>query len=269
MSVKQPLHVTAIPAFADNYLWLIHNQRHAVVVDPGDAAPVLAVLASKQLELVAILLTHHHADHAGGVPALIAHANVPANLPVYGPAGEKIAGVTHSLTENDVVSLPLLDLKLSVIDVPGHTAGHIAYVDHQRHNLFCGDTLFAGGCGRLFEGTAAQMTASLAKLAALPDETNVYCAHEYTVSNLQFAVAAEPGNTEVAGRLAREQARRARGEATVPSTIGLEKTSNPFLRYREAAIVRQLQTSGKLDGSDPVAAFAALREWKNSFRAER
>lgn len=263
MSVKQPLHVTAIAAFADNYLWLIHDQHHAVVVDPGDAAPVLAELAAQKLELVAILLTHHHADHAGGVPALLAHANVP----VYGPAGEKIPGVTHPLAENDVVSLPVLDLQLSVLDVPGHTAGHIAYVDHQRHNLFCGDTLFAGGCGRLFEGTAAQMTVSLAKLAALPDETRVYCAHEYTVSNLQFALAAEPGNGDVTDRLAREKAKRARGEATVPSTIGLEKTSNPFLRYREAAVVKQLQNSGKLEGSEPVAAFAALREWKNNFRA--
>lgn len=263
MSVKQPLHVTAIAAFSDNYLWLVHNQRQAVVVDPGDAAPVLAELASRQLELVAILLTHHHADHAGGVPALLSHANVP----VYGPAGEKIPGVTHMLSENDVVSIPLLDLELAVIDVPGHTAGHIAYVDHQRHNLFSGDTLFAGGCGRLFEGSPAQMTDSLAKLAALPDQTSVYCAHEYTVSNLQFALAVEPDNIDVANRLKREQARRARGEATVPSTIGLEKTSNPFLRYREAAVVRQLQECGRLDGDDPVAAFAALREWKNSFRA--
>ena len=262
MSVKQPLHVTAIAAFADNYLWLIHDQRHAVVVDPGDAAPVLAMLASKQLELVAILLTHHHADHAGGVPALLNHAKVP----VYGPAGEKIPGITHPLAENDVVSLPLLDLTMSVIDVPGHTAGHIAYVDPQRHNLFCGDTLFAGGCGRLFEGTPAQMTVSLAKLAALPDDTKVYCAHEYTVSNLLFAVAAEPDNVTLAKRLKHEQARRAVGEATVPSTIGIEKATNPFLRYRETGIVKQLQDKGKLQNSDPVAAFAALREWKNSFR---
>lgn len=266
MSIKQPLHVTAIAAFADNYLWLIHDQQHAVVVDPGDAAPVLAVLAAKKLELLAILLTHHHADHAGGVPALLAHANFPANFPVYGPAGEKITGVTHPLAENDVVSLPALDLTLSVIDVPGHTAGHIAYVDAQRQNLFCGDTLFAGGCGRLFEGTPAQMTTSLAKLAALPDDTKVYCAHEYTVSNLLFAVAAEPGNVKLAERLKHEQARRAVGEATVPSTIGIEKATNPFLRYRETGIVKQLQDKGKLQDSDPVAAFAALREWKNSFR---
>lgn len=262
MSVKQPLHLTAIAAFADNYLWLIHNDQHAVVVDPGDAAPVLAVLASKKLELVAILLTHHHADHAGGVPALLSHANVP----VYGPAGEKIPGVTQPLTENDVVSLPMLDITLSVIDVPGHTAGHIAYVDHQRLNLFCGDTLFAGGCGRLFEGTPAQMTVSLAKLATLPDATQVYCAHEYTVSNLQFARAAEPDNADIAARLTKEQARRAKGEATVPSSIGVEKATNPFLRYRESGILRQLQDSGKLQGNDPVATFAALREWKNVFR---
>ena len=262
MSVKPPLHVTAIAAFADNYLWLIHDQRYAVVVDPGDAAPILAMLASQKLELLAILLTHHHADHAGGVPALLNHAKVP----VYGPAGEKIAGVTQTLAESDVVSIPLLDLTLSVIDVPGHTAGHIAYVDIQRQNLFCGDTLFAGGCGRLFEGTPAQMMSSLAKLAALPDDTKVYCAHEYTVSNLLFAVAAEPGNLTLAQRLSHEQARRALGEATVPSTIRIEKATNPFLRSGETGIVKQLQDSGKLQGADPVAAFAALRKWKNNFR---
>ena len=181
MSVKQILSVTTIPAFADNYLWLIHDQHNAVVVDPGDAAPVLATLASHKLKLVAILLTHHHADHAGGVPALLKAFSVP----VYGPAGEKIAGVTHPLRETDTVTVPELGLHLSVIDVPGHTAGHIAYYAAQEQWLFCGDTLFAGGCGRLFEGTPAQMTVSLDKLAALPDATRVYCAHEYTVSNLR------------------------------------------------------------------------------------
>ncbi len=156
-----------------------------------------------------------------------------------------------------------------MLDVPGHTAGHIAYVAdiaHDQHWLFCGDTLFAGGCGRLFEGTPQQMTASLAKFAALPDDTAVYCAHEYTVSNLRFAVAAEPGNPAVAERLQREQQRRDRGESTVPSTIGVEKLTNPFLRYREPAVIATLQAAGRLDGDDAVAAFAALREWKNSFR---
>ncbi len=258
----QPLQVTAVPAFADNYLWLIHDHQHAAVVDPGDATPIEAALAARHLKLVAILLTHHHGDHAGGVPELLSRWQVP----VFGPAREKIAGITHPLTEGDMVTLPELSLSLSVLDVPGHTAGHIAYVAAEQHWLFCGDTLFAGGCGRLFEGTPAQMTTSLAKLSALPDDTRVYCAHEYTVSNLRFAAAAEPGNAALAQRLADAQAMRERGEATVPSTIALEKATNPFLRYREPGILRQLQAEGRLTDMEPVAAFAALREWKNSYR---
>lgn len=262
MSVKQLLSVTTIPAFADNYLWLIHNQHSAVVVDPGDATPVLATLTSHKLKLVAILLTHHHADHTGGVPALLKAFPVP----VYGPAGEKISGVTHPLAEADTVTMPALGLHLSVIDVPGHTAGHIAYYTAQEQWLFCGDTLFAGGCGRLFEGTPGQMTVSLDKLAALPDATQIYCAHEYTISNLRFACAAEPANPAVAVRLAFEQARRDKGEATVPSSIAVEKATNPFLRYRQPAITATLIAAGRLVHADPVSAFAALRKWKNSFR---
>lgn len=262
MPVKPSLQVTAIPAFADNYLWLIHDQQQAVVVDPGDAAPVEAMLHSKKLKLAAILLTHHHADHAGGVADLLKHRQ----LPVYGPAHEAIAGVTHPLSEDDVVHLPEPGITLRVLDVPGHTAGHIAYVDDDHHWLFCGDTLFAGGCGRLFEGTAAQMTQSLAKLVTLPEDCKVYCAHEYTVSNLRFAVAAEPENLALAERLKQAQACRERGESTVPSTIALEKQTNPFLRYQQAAIMQTLRDSGRLHTNEPVAAFAALREWKNSFR---
>ncbi len=262
MSVKPSLQVTAIPAFADNYLWLIHDQQHAAVVDPGDAAPVEAALASLNLKLDAILLTHHHGDHAGGVPELLTRWQVP----VYGPAREKISGLSHPLTEGDAVVLPSLGLTLSVLDVPGHTAGHIAYVTAEQRWLFCGDTLFAGGCGRLFEGTPAQMAVSLAKLAALPDDTKVYCAHEYTVSNLRFAVAAEPGNPAVTSRLEQAQQARERGEFTVPSSVGEEKKTNPFLRCREPAVLHTLQQTGRLQGDDPVDAFGALREWKNSFR---
>lgn len=262
MSVGHSLQVTAIPAFNDNYLWLIHDQAHAVIVDPGDAAAVEAALAQYQLKLAAILLTHHHADHAGGVMGLLNHWQVP----VYGPAGEQIPGINHPLRENDQVTLSSPSLQLSVLDVPGHTAGHIAYVVKDEGWLFCGDTLFAGGCGRLFEGTAGQMTQSLEKLAALPDHTKVYCAHEYTVSNLRFAVAAEPDNSDTAQRLSDAQALRNRGVATVPSTIGEEKRTNPFLRYREKSIADVLRSSGRLQNEDPVAVFAALREWKNVFR---
>jgi hydroxyacylglutathione hydrolase len=262
MSVNRSLQVTAIPAFADNYLWLIHNELHAVVVDPGDAGSINEALDSRQLTLVAILLTHHHADHVGGVGQLLNRWNVP----VYGPAKEKITGVNHSLSENDSVNFAQLGLTLHVLDVPGHTAGHIAYVEHDQHWLFCGDTLFAGGCGRLFEGTAEQMTQSLAKFTVLADDFKVYCAHEYTVSNLRFAVAVEPNNTALSTRLSSAQVARDRGESTVPSTLGEEKQTNPFLRYDQPAIIQTLREMGKLNSDEPVAAFAALREWKNSFR---
>jgi hydroxyacylglutathione hydrolase len=186
MSVKASLQVTAIPAFADNYLWLIHDGHHAVVVDPGDAAPVEKALSSGQLTLAAIVLTHHHGDHAGGVAELLRERDIP----VYGPANEKIAGVTHRVSEGDTLLLTTPTITFSVLDVPGHTAGHVAYVDHQHGWLFCGDTLFAGGCGRLFEGTAEQMTQSLAKLSALPDTMKVYCAHEYTCNSRKQHVSA-------------------------------------------------------------------------------
>ncbi len=256
------LTILTVPAFDDNYLWLIHDGRNAAAVDPGDAAPIMAALAAHDLSLVAILLTHHHADHIGGVPRLLAHANVP----VFGPAHDNIGAVTRPLIEGDTATIPELDLSLSVLDVPGHTSGHIAYVAHGHPWLFCGDTLFAGGCGRLFEGTPAQMSASLDKLASLPDTTHVYCAHEYTLANLRFARAADPTNAALAERLEREQAKRARGEPTVPSTIGLEKATNPFLRYRDDAVLNQLIAENRVNTKEPIAAFAALREWKNSYR---
>lgn len=257
------LSVLTVPAFDDNYLWLIHDGVHAAAVDPGAAAPILAALDAHNLSLVAILLTHHHADHVGGVQSLLQRFKVP----VFGPRRESIAGITQALEEGDTADLPELGLSLSILDVPGHTRGHIAYVAPQQHWLFCGDTLFAGGCGRLFEGTPAQMTRSLAKLAALPDATQVYCAHEYTLANLRFAHEVEPGNAALAARIRAEQDKRAQDRPTVPSTIGMEKSTNPFLRYREPAIVQRLIAAGRLAaGQEPVAAFAALREWKNNYQ---
>ncbi len=263
-SSPQALSVLTVPAFDDNYLWLIHDGVNAAVVDPGDAGPVREALRAHGLALTCILLTHHHADHIGGVASLLAEWSVP----VYGPRNDGIPVITHALGEGDRVRVDGLDLELSVLDVPGHTLGHIAYVRSTpgAHWLFCGDTLFGGGCGRLFEGTPAQMTGSLGKLAALPDDTLVYCAHEYTVSNLKFAQAVEPDNQGLALRMRDASEKRGTRLPTVPSTIGLEKGTNPFLRYTEPAIVRSLVEAGRLqEGAPPVEAFAALREWKNVF----
>ena len=198
----------AVPALKDNYLWLVHDGVNAAAVDPGDSGPILDALAAHRLTLTAILLTHHHAEHIGGVPQLLRHAPVP----VFGPRNDHIAVVTAPLGEGDRVAVPGLALTLRVLDVPGHTKGHIAYVrDSGEPWLFCGDTLFAGGCGRIFEGTPAQMAESLGKLAALPAQTKVYCAHEYTLANLHFASAVEPGNLQLRDRLASDSAGRAVG----------------------------------------------------------
>ena len=256
------MNLTALPAFADNYIWMLTIGAQALVVDPGEAEPVQAALDAQGLQLAGILVTHHHADHVGGVDALR-----PRLLgPVYGPARERIPMPFEPLAAGDRVQL--LGLDFEVIEVPGHTAGHIAYLHRplgQAPILFCGDTLFSAGCGRLFEGTPAQMHASLQQLAALPGHTRVCCTHEYTLSNLRFAAAVEPGNAAIASHTAWCEGERAAGRPTLPSTIARELTINPFLRCGQAEVAASARAHGAAS-NEPAAVFAALREWKNQFR---
>ena len=253
-----------LPAFTDNYIWTLRDERHAWVVDPGDAEPVLHWLAAEGLTLQGILLTHHHADHTGGVPALCDATQVP----VYGPAGETLPQGVQRLREGDTVRV--FDLTFSVMAVPGHTAGHIAYYAEPAGEaplLFCGDTLFSAGCGRLFEGTPAQMLHSLDRLAALPPTTRVCCTHEYTLSNLRFAAAVEPGNTTRADHQSWCMAQREAGRPTLPSRIALERQINPFLRSREPSVRQAIQLQdAPAAQNDDAAWFAALRRWKDGFR---
>ncbi len=256
------VRIHAVPAFQDNYLWVLEDGRRAAAVDPGDAAPIQRFLDEHGLELSAILATHHHGDHIGGVPALVERWKCP----VFGPAHDGIDGLTRALAEGDAIEVPGLGYALEVLDVPGHTAGHIAYVHGGADPVvFCGDTLFACGCGRLFEGTPAQMARSLAKLAALPPATRAYCAHEYTLSNIRFAEAVEPGNEKLALRKRRDTAKRERGEPTVPSTVAEERATNPFLRCAEREVVASAERHAGRTLPNAVEVFAELREWKNRF----
>ncbi|WP_180683483.1 hydroxyacylglutathione hydrolase [Tepidicella baoligensis] len=251
-----------IAAFTDNYIWALHDGTQAFVVDPGDAAPVTAWLQAQGLALAGILITHHHADHTGGVAELMASTRAPA----WGPAYETLPDGVQRLSGGEQVTL--LDLTFDVIDVPGHTAGHIAYfcpdVDG-KPLLFCGDTLFSGGCGRLFEGTPAQMLASLDRLAALPGPTRVCCTHEYTLANLRFAQAVEPHNEALAQYHRWCQAERDAGRPTLPSHLDRERAINPFLRSREPSVRSALSQQGPLPADD-AGVFGALRAWKDRFR---
>ena len=256
------LTIQPICAFSDNYIWLIFDQdsRQAFVEDPGDATPVLAALRAQQLDLAGILITHHHFDHVGGLEQLCAAFN-PV---VYGPRNPAISGLSQTLGAGDQIEV--LGDEFSILEVPGHTLDHIAYFHRgEEPVLFCGDTLFAGGCGRLFEGNPPMMHASLQTLAALPSATRVYCAHEYTLANLAFARAVEPDNAALIRRIAAAESARARNEPTVPSNIALELDTNPFMRCAQPELLAALRAQGKLEGQSAVEVFATVRGWKDNF----
>ncbi len=261
------LDVLHADAFEDNYIWIAtgdrpegNDPRPAVIVDPGDADPVLRMVQRERLTPVAILCTHHHPDHVGGVKDLVHQFPIP----VYGPANESIAAVDHPLRNGDTVTVEALGLRLHVLEVPGHTRGHIAY--HGSGLLFCGDTLFSAGCGRLFEGTADQMFQSLARLAALDDDTAVYCAHEYTAANLRFARAVEPDNRDIADYAATVAELNREGEPSLPSSIGYERRVNPFLRTSEPTVRAAAEQHSGTKLAQAQEVFATLRRWKDGFR---
>ncbi|HXH54385.1 MAG TPA: hydroxyacylglutathione hydrolase [Gammaproteobacteria bacterium] len=257
------LKIVRISAFKDNYIWLLVNTKtnSGVVVDPGDAKPVLEVLRANNIQLSAILITHHHADHCAGIPKLLAQAEVP----VYGPQHETIPHCSHPLSEGDVVNLDVLDIQLSVLDTPGHTLGHIAYVGSNM--LFCGDTLFTGGCGRLFEGTALQMFNSLNKLKQLSKETLVYCGHEYTLANLEFAMTIEPDNKILIQRFEKVKSQAEKKEATVPSLLSLELETNPFLRTHIPAVAEAVKKFATHTIKNESDILLNIRAKKDIFRS--
>jgi len=256
------LEIIPLPAFEDNYIWLLRNalSNGVVVVDPGDETPVLDWLQSHAANyLAAILITHHHYDHVDGLPELLA---AYPGIPVYGPSGRNaIAGVTHPVAEGDALSINGLDASFTVLEVPGHTADHIAY--YAEDALFCGDTLFAGGCGRVFDGTLEQLSDSLHRIAQLPSQTRIYCGHEYTLANLGFAAWVEPESSAITARIARERTRRAAGEPTLPSLLQVELETNPFLRTSEPGVKAAAERAAGTPLGSAGEIFTALRQWKD------
>jgi hydroxyacylglutathione hydrolase len=254
------INILPIKAFSDNYIWCLSNQTYCVVVDPGDASPVLAYCAEHQLELAAILITHHHWDHTGGLDALLKEF---PDIPVFGPHNKKIEQITVRLSEGDSITLDHLDLVFSIMEVPGHTLDHIVY--YGESGLFCGDTLFSAGCGRLFEGTAQQMFGSLAKLTALPSDTAVYCTHEYTMANIAFAEAVEPDNKALLDYKLWAQGQRSQDSPTLPTSIARELSINPFLRCDSQKLIESVNQHSGVELDNEQGVFANLRGWKDNF----
>lgn len=258
-AISAALQVTALPALNDNYIWALHDDTHCVIVDPGDAAVVEGFLNAQALTLTALLITHHHGDHIGGLKALrSAHA-----IPVFGPAGEHIDGISHAVGDGTAFTLPGLEVDAVTLATPGHTLDHIAF--WVAPHLFAGDTLFAGGCGRLFEGTATQMHESLQRLMALPETALLYCGHEYTVSNLRFALEVEPENAALRQRLAEAEQRRADQQPTLPSRLAAEAQTNPFVRTHVEEVKAAAKHFDPQCAASPEAVFAALRQWKDQY----
>jgi hydroxyacylglutathione hydrolase len=255
------VQIIPIPAFKDNYIWLIHNGQQAVAVDPGDAYPVIQTLKKLNLRLTGILITHHHQDHIAGVNALI---KAYPDAVVYAPKLETYSFTHTPVEEDQLVQLTDLGLNFSVMHLPGHTLGHVAYFTENKIGdqwLLCGDTLFGAGCGRLFEGTPEQMHRSLKRLAALAGSTHVYCSHEYTLRNIEFALSLEPSNPVLQKRKLDTQALRDKGMASLPSSIELERATNPFLRCHVASI----QVGSGLRSANEVAVFTRIRELRNVY----
>jgi hydroxyacylglutathione hydrolase len=254
------MEITPLKAFGDNYIWMLSQPGSplALAVDPGDESPVLAWLERQHKRLAAILVTHHHYDHTGGIAELL--RSFPG-IAVYAPAGESIRGATHLVREGDRPLIDGFSGQFQVLDVPGHTAGHVAY--YGEGALFCGDTLFAAGCGRVFDGTFEQLAASLQRIASLPAETQVYCAHEYTLDNLGFALWVEPESAALQARIEREQRKRQAGEPTLPAPLSLELETNPFLRTQVDSVREVAERAAGRKLVTPAEIFTALRQWKD------
>lgn len=258
--------VQAINAFSDNYIWCISNHASSccALVDPGDADVCIEYLLANNLILDTLLITHHHHDHTGGIAKLKKYAKQRGwSISIYGPASEAIESLDYHLKQNDEISIFNGELTFNVIDLPGHTLGHIAYYGNDL--LFCGDTLFSGGCGRLFEGTAQQMYQSIAKLASLNNETQVYCAHEYTLENLKFARTIEPNNSQLTDYYEKVVQLRRENVATIPTNIGLEKSINPFLRTSSLEVAQSAQQNSTKKLQNNVEIFATIRGLKDKF----